>query len=193
MPKVVLFCVLLTANLTWAAQVPPLALDFAQPGQNFTNGSWSLGWEFNVLQPYTVTALGFYDDLKNGLTQAHDVGIYNAAGALLVWTTVVPADPLISWWRWQEITPYTLPIGSGYRIAGVSLTENYTWNTTGLVVDPRIQYLASAWTVSNVLVFPANTDGMIGYFGPNMMTIPEPACLGWLGLLALAAYKRLRS
>jgi hypothetical protein len=50
-----------------------LAMDFTTPTIDFTNDTWSLGWEFNVLNPVTVTALGFYDDL----------GIFDSIGTLL--------------------------------------------------------------------------------------------------------------
>jgi hypothetical protein len=73
-----------------------LAIDFSDvyTSKNFTNNDWSLGFEFTVNSPVFVTQLGFYDDWQNGLTETHDVGIYDAAQNLLVSTTVSPSDPL---------------------------------------------------------------------------------------------------
>ncbi|OPX19226.1 MAG: hypothetical protein BZ151_10360 [Desulfobacca sp. 4484_104] len=174
-----------------------LAVDFSSVTQNFTNYNWSLGWEFTTKAPVTVAALGFYDDLKNGLTQNHDVGIYDAVGNLLVSTTVLPTDPLTSWFRFHSITPYTLAAGQTYYIQAVTGSENYTWYTNGLVVDPSITYNTDAYYIpaNGVLTFPNASDGHTqalggGYFGPNFTTsaVPLPSALllvgsGFLGLV----------
>src|SRR5205814_8231350 len=73
------------------------ALDFTSLGGGFdyTQGSYSLGWRFTANTNAEVTALGFYDDQKNGLTGNHPVGIYDVQTRQLVAsTTVLPSDPL---------------------------------------------------------------------------------------------------
>lgn len=117
-----------TTILSCALAVPSfgaLALDFTSPTVDATNGAWSLGWEFTLRSAVTVTALGFYDDGKNDLTQSHGVVIYNLQGNPLVSGTVNPGDPLQSWWRWTSVTPTLLPTGS-YIITAATGSENYT-------------------------------------------------------------------
>jgi len=165
-----------------------LAVDFTNPGQEWNNGNWSLGWKFSVNAPLTVEALGFYDDQKNGLTEAHDVGIFDSTGALIVSGRVQPNDPLESWWRWTGVTPTTLVVGEEYQIAAVTGTENYTWAPAGFVTDSQVNFLFdSYWTPANgVLTYPNGSDGVTGYFGPNFSTqlVPLPGSL----LLAIPAF-----
>lgn len=173
-----------------------LAVDFARPTIDSTNGNWSLGWEFTVNQPVVVQALGFYDDQKNGLTQAYDVGIYNSAQVLVVAGQVQPNDPLISWWRWTNVTPTLLVPSDRYQIAAVTGAENYTWDPVGFVVDPRVNYLANSFfnPASGVLAYPNASDSFVGYFGPNFsmdpVAVPVPGALllvlpGVAGVLGL--------
>ena len=175
-----------------------LALDFTTPTSDGTNATWSLGWEFNVLSPITVTMLGFYDDGKNGLSESHAVGIYDSLGSLLVSGTVVPADALTSWWRFTSVTPTLLPVGSDYRIAAVTGSENYTWDPVGFVVNPNITYVGSRYTSSGTLVYPSESEPVTGYFGPNFQfeggVIPEPSTFVLLGagLIALGMAARRR-
>lgn len=174
-----------------------LAVDFSSVTTDFTNGNWSLGWEFTTTAPVTVKALGFYDDLKNGLTQNHAVGIYDTAGTLLVSTTVLTTDPLVSFFRMHNITPLVLAGSTTYFIQAVTGTENYTWGTNGFVVDPSISFNVDAFfgPASGVLAFPNDSDGITdGYFGPNFSTdyaAPLPSTLvflgsGLMGLIGLA-------
>ena len=174
-----------------------MAIDFANPTVDLTNGNWSLGWAFTVNQPIMVQSLGFYDDQKNGLTQLHDVGIFNAAQQLIVVGQVTPNDPLLSWWRWTNVTPTLLVPQEQYEIAAVTGAENYTWAPTGFVVDPQVNFaLDSYFTPSNgVLTYPNASDQIVGYFGPNFSTepvgvIPVPGSLlllvpGLAGVLGL--------
>jgi len=181
-----------------------LAVDFTATSQDFNNlNGYSLGWEFHVLAPFTVTQLGFYDDGKNGLAEAHAVGIFDPGGNLLVSGTVQPGDPLVSWWRWTSVTPVVLPPDTGYVIAGVSgVVDNYTWGDAqyplqGFVTDPRIQFAVDRWIQSPALVYPtsSNGGGLVGWFGPNFSNVPEPATFALIGggLLALALVFRRRA
>src|SRR5436309_3045285 len=82
-----------------SARADTPAIDFTSPTANYTNGSWSLGWEFTVNQAIDVTSVGFYDDQRNGLTAGHPVGIFDAATNLLASATVAPGDPLTGFFR----------------------------------------------------------------------------------------------
>jgi hypothetical protein len=159
------------------AQASGMAVDFASPPWDGAGSSWSLGWAFTVNEPILVQSLGFYDGQKNGLTESHDVGIFNSAGQLVVSGPVQPADPLISWWRWTNVTPTLLVPQESYQIAAVTgTTDSYTGEITGLVVDPRVNYLLDSYFGRSVgaLTYPDSSDQSTGYFGPNFSSDPAP-------------------
>ena len=181
--------------------VAGVAVDFNSVNTDFTNGNWSLGFEFTTNAPVNVTALGFYDDLKNGLAERHDVGIYDAVGNLLVSTQVTNADPLTSFFRFHNITPLNLPAYQNFYIMAVTGSENYTWGTNGFVVDPSITFGVDMYfsPANGVLTFPNKSDGLTqalggGWFGPNFMTsavpLPPSVLLLGPGLLWLIGYRR---
>ena len=60
---------------------------------------------------FTVKYLGFFDYQGDGLTETHDVGIYDPAGNLLASATVLPGDPLIGHFRWVAVSPIVLDPG----------------------------------------------------------------------------------
>ena len=49
----------------------------------------SVGWQFNVTSPVTVTHLAWYDDGADGLVTDHPVGLWSPNGTLLS-TTLIP-------------------------------------------------------------------------------------------------------
>jgi hypothetical protein len=178
---------------------------------NQDNGSYSLGFQFITNAPITVTALGFYDYHKDGLAASHDVGIYNSSGTLLVSTTVLTADPLISFFRFHTIAPYTLPAGQHYYIMAVTDSEKYTFYTKGFTVNPSITFVQDAWywdfaQVPQVpqqtlnLTFPNDGTGITqamggAYFGPNFLShtpLPGSLLLVGSGLLGLIGFSRRR-
>jgi hypothetical protein len=174
------------------------AVDFTNPTIDFTNGNWSLGWEFTVNQLIMVKSLGFYDDSKNGLTELHDVGIFNGAQVLIVSGQVQPGDPLISWWRWTNVTPTLLVPQELYQIAAVTGGENYTWNPVGFTVDPSVNFRMDSWfspSGSGMLMYPNSTNNTTGYFGPNFSTeavvpVPGAVLLVIPGLMTLIGLRR---
>lgn len=178
--------VALTLSMIPAAKAG-LAIDFTGPTRDFNNDKWSQGFEFDVDTPFLVQSLGFYDDKKNNLTESHDVGIWDVSGNLLVSGRVDPGDWLNSWFRWTNVTPTLLAVGSGYRIAAVTSSENYTWDPTGFTTDPAITFVTGRYTLSSTLVYPASISNFTGLFGPNFSNllvppIPEPASLALLGI-----------
>ena len=60
---------LATMMIASTAMADTAAITLNPVGIDFTNGTWSLGWEFVANQNMTVTQLGFYDDRDNDLNE----------------------------------------------------------------------------------------------------------------------------
>ena len=163
----------IVATLTVMSSQGP-AMDFAAPGGLYTDTSYSQGFEFDALQPITVTALGIFDDGMNGFAESHDVGIFSSSGTLLASTTVVSTNQLIGYFRYQQIPPVDLPAASGYRVAAVTGTERYTWSPSGTTTNALIRFVGDRYTpYTTNLVFPTRTDYRVGYFGANFLLTPS--------------------
>ncbi len=195
--------------------VQAAAIDFTavDPKRDFTNElSWTLGFTFRTNQEITVTHLGFYDDRKDGLTEAHSVKLLDAADQvlgdevdqILVEGTVRPTDPLISWFRYTQVTPTVLAAGRTFRIVAITGSERYTWNPVGFVVDPAITFLGDTFQpitspLSQPELQPATplaftSGGVTGWFGPNFQfevtPIPTPALLPGLIGMGMAVWRK---
>jgi len=132
---ITLLALALTGAAAFAAS--EAAIDFSLPVNEATWGNFCLGFEFTTKSDVTVTHLGFYDNLKDGLTESHAVGLFDASGRLLVSGAVKPGDPLEGWFRHTSVVTATLPAGRTFVIASVTGSEQYTWqpgkNTAGQV------------------------------------------------------------
>lgn len=174
------FCILALSSVS-AADTPVVNITaLGANGHDYTQGSYSLGFRFTAKKDLNITALGFYDDLKDGIVGNHDVGIYDVATQqLLVSTTVVPSDPLTGFFRYHTLgTPYVLPGGKDYYLMAVTLTDHYYYNTdlnsTEVKVDPAITFVALAVDYSTnaatALHYPSLEDNTAyGDLGPGML------------------------
>ena len=158
------------------AQTP--AINFTQlgSGYDYHQGSYSLGWRFTTAASVSVTALGFYDDLKDGLAESHAVGIFDGDNCQLVTSaTVSPSDPLTGFFRFHNITPVTLPAGQSYYIAAVTGSEKYAIALPSLDVHPSITFVGfsiygqTQSTSSLLCPDGAQAPGFNGDFGPNFL------------------------
>lgn len=182
------------ANLMIAEPPASLAIDFAasplpqeppmpKPYYNrnvppeLSNHYRTLGWQFDVSGGgATVTALGFYDDRKNGIGASHEVAIWSPVGELVAWGVVETFHPLNGWWRMAPISPVTLPPGVGYRIAALNAGEYYTWNPRGFTVGQNIRFTSDLYVTPPTwtLGLPIRSSGVTGWFGPNFEYKPVP-------------------
>lgn len=169
--------------LTPAVHADSLALDFSSPGSYFTvNGAISIGWQFQVLKPITVTALG--DLWLPSFTETHDVGIFSASNSsLIASTTVTSSDPQTSYFRFGSITPVTLQPGE-YRIAATSVNDPWSFIPSGQVENSAISYQGGYFTYGDGLQYPTSSEAPYdSYFGPSFLiadsTISTPEASAW--------------
>ncbi len=95
------------------------------------------------------------------------------------------------------MAPTVLDPGTEYKIVSVTGSENYTWDPTGFVVDPRVNFLLDAYYTppNGALTYPNASDQAVGYFGPNFMldsVVPVPGSLLLLvpGLMGVVGLRR---
>ncbi len=184
-----------------AADVQP-AYTFNYSQQYGGNGGFVLGYIFSVDQPITVTQLGFYNDNArtgtNGglLFDSHSVGLYavnpDNTGTLLTSAVVLPSDPLVGQFTFQNIAPLTLAPGTYELMAVVGFNDNYTHDPASLAFHPSVifGFNVEASGTGGVLQFSpyGETSGITyGWFGPNMMIVPVPEPGLMLTLMGMGA------
>ncbi len=154
------------------------ALEFSSlgSGSNFDGTIYEQGWRFTPNRLMNVTALGFYDQLKNGLTTSHKVGIYDVnTQTLLASTTVLKSDALTGFFRFHSLsTPVTLTTGRDYYVVAVlnSGNDGFATGVDPITVNSAITFKGSAsdigGNINGNLVYPDSfLSGNKGNFGPT--------------------------
>jgi len=158
----------------------------------------TIGWEFILSAPVTVTSLGFHDYEQDGLVANHNVAIWNASQSMLVSAVVTSADPLDQGFRWVSVGPVGLAAGT-YRIG--ALVNNDDWYYSGastILTAAPVLYSGGVYALGG-WAYPDNIGYTVdGRFGPNFQfdqsgqQIPEPGTFVLLaaGLLATALLRR---
>jgi len=190
----------------FAAAVP--AEVSATQALTFTGGTYysyvsdplpnTIGWEFSLAAPVTVTSLGFYDLAGDGLLADHAVSIWDINHSELVSATVSYSDLLYGGFRWTGVAPLTLAAGS-YRIgAMVGGEDGYFTAADSIETASPVTFVDSAYLVG-AFDYPEYLGGIgDGRFGPNFTfdsePVPEPGTMLLLGtgLMWLAVYKKRR-
>jgi len=127
-----------------ASPVPAITYP-PQDGTNTNFFAGTEGWYFKPTVDIEVTALGWYDDAQDGLTQVHRVGIFDAGDEqLLVESKVQPDSPLDGGFRWVPLAPpLVLEAGHEYVMAGFAHApfDLAVKNPEDASVAPELRYL----------------------------------------------------
>ncbi len=161
----------------------------------------TVGWEFTLTAPVTVTSLGFYDVDGDGLLYDHDVAIWDAEANELVAGVVGNDDPLIGGFRWVDVTPTLLAAGV-YRIGAVisplgvyTLDDQYIGGATSITTAAPVSHTGAVGLLGGFGYPETYSPGSRGRFGPNFEfesdAVPEPGAAG-LVLMGLAAVAVVR-
>ena len=164
---------------TLALAVPSLAggnaLEYdVQSGIAGIQNNQSVGWQFDVLETITVQALTWTDEDLDGLSHAHETGIWDSAGNLLA-SVVIPAGtdaPLRGIWRSVAIEPIELAPGESYTVGGL----NNAQSTDRLALNVNLTFVNAAIDVGDALFAPINggfqrptsvSGAFNGFYGPS--------------------------
>lgn len=195
----------ITASLNSALATPAITL--TTPGTEFDGAVFTLGFEFHFAANETITDLGVYDSLQDGLTDQAQVGIWDTAGNLLrsVLVSSGTAGTLIGDFRYSGIAPFDAIAGVDYIVGSYLMDDaSSLFNGQGGSgsVDAGVILVEDRFSSSGTLVFPDSTIGNVGaWLGANFLfqapatSVSEPFSVALLGagLIVLGALTRRRT
>lgn len=147
----ILICVCSVCRLGMALTALPIvnidpATDIGQPpnanqllgfDEPHRDGTW--GWSFYVSAPITITAVGWYDEYRDGLSHSHRIGLWKDLSGLTYWP-YVQTYPVIN----AEQLLYTSPVHiagftDGITIpAGTAAELDGPWRKNPLPQGPMV-------------------------------------------------------
>lgn len=180
--------------LSLSASAQTNAVSFSNTtGTTLANPPFTLGWSFTATSNIDVVDLGVFDDSQNGLTDSHQVGLWNSSGTLLVSTTVPSGTgaTLDDQFRMVGVTSTELLAGQTYFIGALYTTGDdpmiFPGGATGFGTASQIMFDENNFAGGSTLTDPTSTVSTDpAYFGPNFEfnvagPVPEPSSLMLLG------------
>jgi len=164
-----------------------------------SNYNKAVGWQFTAKSDLDVTHLGVLDLGEAGLSDRHDVGIFNSEGDLLVSTSIpsgLNGSLMLDSMIYNSIGLVTLQKDETYYILADNWTQDsfsYGWDTVEYSND--IEWLKfSETTGGSILDSVLHFDGQPGNLGPGFLyrVAPSPGALALLGLAGVASRRRRR-
>jgi hypothetical protein len=179
----------------------------SNPTTSYDSAMSLSGSQFTVgVSPLNVGRVGFYDLGANGLSSAHDVGIYRVSDHVLLGSATVSAGtvaPLQVGFRWASLTtPLTLNANTAYAIVATSGADGATyWYTSQAGMGSGFTYTTQLYGFNGggSLAWPVYNSTNASYIWNNAnfafnetAAVPEPStyALFSLGLGGLALWKR---
>ena len=181
-----------------STQVHAAAINLTSPSAEYLGGSYTLGFQFSVVNSTNLTSLGVYDSNKDGLAAQVQVGLWDTSGALLT-SAFIPSGAggvLDGYFRYVDIADFNLLSGVDY-IIGAYMTDTFSflghgYGGTGTgTVDSNVIVKFDRFSDYTNFSFPTYTEGRVGvaWLGANFRTtpieiakVPEPATIALLGL-----------
>jgi len=163
----------------------PILTSFDNPSVFFSQDH-TLGYAFSSNTNTSITALGFFDSDFDGFAAGHQVGLWDSGGTLLgqVNLGAGTVETLIGDFRYANLSSsINLIAGDTYYLAGTTVSDDWVYQASNIVMDSGINYLGSYY-ISGAFAFPSNYASSREYVTVNAITssIPEPASIALLGL-----------
>jgi hypothetical protein len=184
-----IIALMLAAVAGIASATPAITFNEATGSSGFQSNQ-SVGWQFNVTAPVTVTGLGWFDEGANGLGREHTVGIWDSSGNLLT-SILVPIGTgagLDGQYRTVSIVPIVLGVGSGYIVGGQNFTDSGDRLAFDVAhaVNAALQFVDATFSnLNNTFERPTNfSTANNGFYGP-MFSVQAEAAAPLPGTLAL--------
>jgi hypothetical protein len=167
------------------------AVDLTSPGELYASNPYTLGFEFSVDSPTSITALGVFDD-GVALPADSQVGLWDTSGDLLTSVTVpASGSTQLGYFAYASISHYALTPGTDYIIG--SYDPAITGTASSLNTDQGgagsyagyLTVIQDQYSDNSAFSFPDTTDGYSGgaWLGANFLAgVPEPAT--WAFMLA---------
>jgi hypothetical protein len=172
--------------VTPKAHAADAAISLGTGYSTFTNGSWSLGFEFSPTTNIEVTSLGSF--FPTGATDTHGVSLWDSSENLLA-TTTVTGDGSQAF-EFTAIAPIELIAGDDYVVSGTTLSDPYVgFDISNFNIGPGINVLDHQEVGCSGVTpcYPTNVDtsGFADFGGDftytAATTTPEPSTLLMLG------------
>ena len=182
-----------TANLVHAASWTGGGVE-----KNFHS---AVGWQFTAKSDLDVTHLGVLDLGEAGLSDRHEVGIFDSDGDLLVSTSIpsgLNGNLMLDSMIYNSIGLVTLQKDETYYILADNWNEDtYLFGDSAVNYSNDVEWVAHSWTMSNsifdsVVHEGSNEGGALGNLGPGFLyrVAPSPGALALLGLAGCASRRR---
>jgi len=162
------------------------------------------GSEFTVTTNLTVTQLGFYDWGQDGLADAHEVGLWDAAGNLLASTVIqsgTGSSLAADGYRWNVVSAVPLIAGDDY-IVGAYFPSASDHFSDAAPINADFTMIKDLYLDGAGFAEPTTSDfnsNTQGWFGPNVGTesvppVPEPITMfsAFMAISGLGMYVRRR-
>jgi hypothetical protein len=199
-PLMLLIGVLTTDRILMADTIAVLPSTGGFESSNY-GSDVTLGWQFTLSVPLTLTALGYFDG-GAGLTDSHPVGIWDSLGDLVAEGTVPSGSGtnLVDGFWMLPITPVALGPGT-YTIGGyanATSPDAFEFEVSSITTVVGLSFVQhDLFTQGSTLTEPTSVAHVFtpyGYFGPDFLVgnatnttvgAPEPRSVGLLVLRLL--------
>ena len=176
-------------------------------GESLAKTDSTFGWSFTTNSDINVVDLGVFDDSQNGLTDSHQVGIWDSSGTLLVSTTVPSGTgaTLDDQFRTVGVSSTELFAGQKYFIGTLYTTFDdpllLQGDASNFATASQITYDNATFALGTTLKDPTTVASPPpAFFGPTFefeavsSPVPEPGSFVLLGtgLLGFAGVLRKR-